>query len=168
MGVMILPEVDGPAHVGAGFEWGKDAGLGELVVCQDSNGSQKKWINSALEPASGQVNLVNENFYKVMGDVYDEIAEIFSLSDYFHIGGDEIVVGSDEADVSCYNHTEKAVDILAYLESAGYDRRDQESFYALWQNYTYRVASVVEKAFDRQSRPTKKLHIWGGGDIDSG
>ena len=104
---MILPEIDGPAHTSAGFEWGREAGLGDLIVCQDPSGSQKTWTNSALEPASGQVNLANENFYAVIEDVYNEIADMFSFSEYFHVGGDEIIVGSDETDISCYNSSSK-------------------------------------------------------------
>lgn len=32
-GVRILPEMDMPAHVGYGWQWGEKAGLGKLAVC---------------------------------------------------------------------------------------------------------------------------------------
>ena len=32
-GVRLLPELDMPAHVGYGWQWGADAGLGNLTVC---------------------------------------------------------------------------------------------------------------------------------------
>ena len=34
-GVRILPELDAPAHVGNGWQWGQKEGLGNLVVCLD-------------------------------------------------------------------------------------------------------------------------------------
>ena len=32
-GVRLLPEMDAPAHVGYGWQWGEKAGLGRLAVC---------------------------------------------------------------------------------------------------------------------------------------
>ena len=32
-GIRILPEIDAPAHVGNGFQWTSEAGLGDLIVC---------------------------------------------------------------------------------------------------------------------------------------
>ena len=32
-GVRLLPELDAPAHVGYGWQWGEQAGLGRLAVC---------------------------------------------------------------------------------------------------------------------------------------
>lgn len=32
-GVRVLPEVDAPAHVGNGLQWGEMEGLGELLAC---------------------------------------------------------------------------------------------------------------------------------------
>lgn len=94
---------------------------------------------------------------------------------FFHIGGDEILVGSDEAWASCYNGTEKAKEILEYLSVNGFDRADQESFYGLWQNYTRRVANLATRAFSNHTRNVgvglrrglEKIHIWGGAGEDS-
>ena len=32
-GVRLMPELDAPAHVGYGWQWGEQAGLGRLAVC---------------------------------------------------------------------------------------------------------------------------------------
>lgn len=32
-GIKIIPEIDAPAHVGHGWEWGEKDGLGKLIVC---------------------------------------------------------------------------------------------------------------------------------------
>ena len=169
-GIMILPEVDGPAHVASGFEWGSDAGLGDLVVCDDPNGVQgAAWLDSGLGPPTGQLNLGNPNIYPILSDIYEELTVAFPNSNYFHIGGDEIIVGNDSSSISCYNNTNKAVDIINYLQVNGYDRNDQESFYQLWQNYTKKVSELVINAYESNNDANKinKLHIWGGSGDDS-
>lgn len=34
-GIKVIPELDAPAHVGHGWQWGEQEGLGKLVVCLD-------------------------------------------------------------------------------------------------------------------------------------
>ena len=169
-GVMILPEIDGPSHVAAGFEWGSDAGLGKLAICDDPSGMDGRvWTQSGLEPPSGQLNLANEQIYSVMADVYSELAGVFTDVPAFHVGGDEIIVGSDDNSQgvpSCYNSSEKAAGILVMLAERGLSRTDPDSFYLLWHEYIDRVATLVRSAFGFDSGDTKsnarKLHIWGG------
>lgn len=68
-GILVLPEFDAPAHAVAGWQWGKEAGLGDLVVCD-----QKMWANSstklAASPNAGQLNPINDNVYQVYIIVY--------------------------------------------------------------------------------------------------
>ena len=63
-GVMILPEFDAPAHASFGWEWGGQAGKGNMVTCQ-----QKDWATPdrklAAEPPAGQLNPLNNNVYEV-------------------------------------------------------------------------------------------------------
>ena len=63
-GVRIVPEVDVPAHTNQGWQWGAEAGLGDLLVCGDD-----AWTAKALEPPSGQLNLANENVYNILEEV---------------------------------------------------------------------------------------------------
>lgn len=172
-GVMVLPEVDGPAHVASGFQWGKDAGVGNLIVCDNPNGDfGSEWSKSALEPATGQWNLANQYIYTLLEDMYADVSRsIGKYSNRFHIGGDEIIVGSDSTSIACYNHTVKGREILEYLEESGYSRDDSESFYQLWINYTHIVSDLVVRAYETNSTSNadnvhsiQKLHIWGGAD----
>jgi hexosaminidase len=173
-GVSILPEIDMPAHVSAGWQWGADAGLGEFALCADPDGTHgTQFLTDSLEPPSGQLNVVNENVYPVLQGIYNEVIEMFN-SDLFHLGGDEVIVGSDEAWAACYNSTTLAQPILAYLDSIGRSRDDPETFYELWDNFTMRATSMVQEVYATQrkndakdaSPALNKIHVWGGGGAD--
>ena len=56
-GVRLIPEIDVPAHAGAGYGWTADAGLGDVVVCHQNS---DPWGDQALEPPSGQLDPTNE------------------------------------------------------------------------------------------------------------
>ena len=76
-GVLLLPEVDGPAHASSGWQFGPEANLGNLVTChgldwEDDTGTL------AAEPPSGQLNPVNENVYKILEDLYQDFVESFT------------------------------------------------------------------------------------------
>jgi len=169
-GVMILPEIDMPAHVSAGWQWGSDAGLGEFTVCADPDGIHgDQFLYDSLEPPSGQLNVVNENVYPVLQDIYQEVISLFQ-SDYFHLGGDEVIVGSDEAWAACYNSTSLAQPILAYLDSIGKSRDDPRSFYELWDNFTMRATAMVQDVYAKKSSiasSLSKIHVWGGAGADA-
>jgi hexosaminidase len=169
-GVMVLPELDAPAHMNAGWQWGPDAGLGDLVLCADAYGTEgNRWSEDAMGPPGGQFNLVNEHAYNILGHLYkDTIAQFSPYSAYFHLGGDEVIVGSDETSKACYNSTQRAQPILEYLQSNGFDRNSEETFYGLWENFTMRATEMVQSEYKQQGHQSlKKLHIWGGGGIDS-
>lgn len=163
-GIVILPEIDSPAHMGAGWEWGAEAGIGDLVLCGDSLGYEKSaWTSRSLEPPSGQLNLANPRVYDVLEGVLRDIIGVFESS-VFHIGGDEVIVGSDEAWAACYNSSILGAPIIAMLESLELDRNDPQSFYLLWETYTLKVASMIQSIY--KNRKLQKLHIWGGGGDD--
>jgi N-acetyl-beta-hexosaminidase len=168
-GVMILPEIDAPAHVSAGWQWGEEAGLGPLVVCNDPYGHQgRAWTGLSLEPPDGQLNIANENIYPILDNIYHDIITQIP-SPYFHIGGDEVIVGSDSAWASCYNSSTRGKPIVDYLASIGASRQDASSFYTLWENFTVKETQLVQQQYATQGIPLQKLHIWaGGGDDDSG
>ena len=84
-GVRVLPEFDQPAHCGNGWQWGKEAGLGELAVCVNKD----PWEEFCVEPPCGQLNPANDKLYPILEKIYKEYLNMFD-SDLFHAGGDEV------------------------------------------------------------------------------
>lgn len=35
-GIKVIPEMNGPAHTNAGWQWSEKEGLGKLVLCTDN------------------------------------------------------------------------------------------------------------------------------------
>lgn len=42
-GVRIIPEIDAPAHVGAGWDWGPDYDMGDMVLCFNKQPFNAYW-----------------------------------------------------------------------------------------------------------------------------
>lgn len=84
-GIKVVPEFDAPAHVGSGWEWGERYGLGKLALCVN----QEPWQDYCVEPPCGQLNPINPNVYKILSNIYKDMADLFR-SDIFHMGGDEV------------------------------------------------------------------------------
>lgn len=86
-GVRIIFELDQPAHAGNGWQWGPQAGLGNLAVCINRN----PWRQYCIQPPCGQLNPANQNVYQVLGELYKDILDVFPSKEYFHMGGDEVI-----------------------------------------------------------------------------
>ncbi|KAI0978415.1 hypothetical protein GJ496_010458 [Pomphorhynchus laevis] len=71
-GIRIIPEIDMPAHTGFGFQWGEQAGLGKLVLCE----GQSPWEHYCLQPPCGGD--------EVLFPCWNETSEITS---YLHDNG---------------------------------------------------------------------------------
>jgi hypothetical protein len=169
-GVIILPEVDTPAHVSAGWQWGPEALLDELILCSDPDGTgETQWASDALEPPSGQLNLANDKIYPILKDILTDLAQKFSSSSgMIHLGGDEVIVGSDEDWAACYNSSTLAQPILELLTDLHLSRQDPESFYSLWQNFTKVLTRLaVDALFELNPSLTPSFHFWGGSDVSS-
>ncbi|KAI5643348.1 glycosyl hydrolase family 20, catalytic domain-containing protein [Phthorimaea operculella] len=78
-GVRVLPEFDAPAHVGEGWQ---DT---DLTVCFNA----VPWSSYCVEPPCGQLNPIKEELYEYLEDIYRDMADVFSTTDLFHMGGDE-------------------------------------------------------------------------------
>lgn len=104
---------------GYGYQWGKEDGLGELVVCLD----KEPWYDFCVEPPCGQLNIVNENVPEVIGDIFTNMMEVFD-KDIFHMGGDEV-------DFRCYNSTPE---VTEYMKQNNLSL-DAKGFYDLWGGF---------------------------------
>jgi len=133
-GVRVLPELDMPAHVGYGWQWGEKAGLGKLAVCL----GREPWQSYCVQPPCGQMNIINDNLYPVLEKILAEYDELFS-PDMFHMGGDEI-------NLNCWKTTPEIAD---YVESLGGDRTDDEEYMKLWIDFQQRAYGLWSKVSNR-------------------
>ncbi|RVE47860.1 hypothetical protein evm_007491 [Chilo suppressalis] len=119
-GVRVIIEIDAPAHAGNGWQWGKDYGFGDLAVCVNS----EPWRRLCIEPPCGQLNPANPVMYRVLRNLYRDIAEVLPKPAVFHMGGDEVFFG-------CWNSSEA---IVKFMEEKGIERT-VEGFIKLWGDF---------------------------------
>jgi hexosaminidase len=102
-GVRLVPEVDMPGHSRAGWRQVDP----RIVTCGETfwNGNGTA-CGTAVEPGPGQLDILNNNTYNVVKNVYDELSNIFP-DNVFHAGMDELNEG-------CYK---VGNDTNAFLES---------------------------------------------------
>ncbi|KAJ3661457.1 hypothetical protein Zmor_005852 [Zophobas morio] len=135
-GVRIIIEIDAPSHAGNGWQWGPDAGLGDLSVCIN----QQPWRSFCIQPPCGQLNPVNSNLYKVLKDLYSDVINMLPKGEVFHMGGDEVYI-------PCWNSTPE---IIAYL---GDKPRTTETFLDLWSDYQAQALEAFDSAVGNTNTP---------------
>ncbi|XP_044737430.1 chitooligosaccharidolytic beta-N-acetylglucosaminidase [Chrysoperla carnea] len=141
-GIRILIELDGPAHVGYGWQWGPDFNLGDLAVCVN----KQPWNKYCVQPPCGTLNPVNPNVYKVLAKLYKEVININPNQEAIHMGGDEIHMG-------CWNSTQE---ILNYLASKNMGQTTKD-FLNLWSGYQ----SKATETYDQQvGHVDSKVILW--------
>src|SRR6185312_14266716 len=93
-GVRILPEFDMPGHARAGYQQINP----EIVACGDSWWSNDDWpYHTAVEPPPGQLDIINQETYKVVNNIISEVTSMFPEK-LFHAGFDEL-------SQNCYNYS---------------------------------------------------------------
>ncbi|KAG0607553.1 hypothetical protein M758_8G037600 [Ceratodon purpureus] len=106
-GVRVIPEIDMPGHTGSWAEAYPD-----IVACHDQFWLPPPGLWSerfGAEPGGvGQLNPLRSQTYKVVKNVVDEVADMFS-DNFFHGGGDEVNQG-------CWNNS---TDIRDYVKGGG-------------------------------------------------
>lgn len=108
--IRVIPEVDMPGHASSGWKQIDPA----LVACANSWWSNDNWpLHTAVEPNPGQLEILNNDVYEVVGDVYNEVAGLFP-DNFYHAGADELQTG-------CYNLSVITQDWFAANTSRTYD-----------------------------------------------
>ncbi|OBT61304.1 hypothetical protein VE03_09577 [Pseudogymnoascus sp. 23342-1-I1] len=108
--VRIIPEIDMPGHSSAGWKQIDPA----IVACTNSWWSNDDWpLHTAVQPNPGQLEILNDKTYEVVGKVYNELSGLFT-DNLFHVGGDELQVG-------CYNFSTITQEWFAANKSLTYD-----------------------------------------------
>merc|ERR1712071_634207 len=113
-GINVIPELDGPAHANAGWQWGEDSGKGKLVVCADKN---EPWFKVSKDIPSGQMNPTNPELYTVLEELYRDMMDYFD-PEMVHMGGDGV-------SFKCWQNSKE---IQEYLAANGREAVSQELF----------------------------------------
>lgn len=130
-GVRIVPELDGPAHVGEGWQWAQHQ---NATVCFKA----EPWKNYCVEPPCGQLNPTSDFVYNVLQGIYADMEKVFD-SDYFHMGGDEV-------NFNCWNTTEQIV----HWMHAKNIQRDANGFHQLWSMFQNRSLQMLDSVSKRE------------------
>ncbi|XP_027837805.2 chitooligosaccharidolytic beta-N-acetylglucosaminidase-like isoform X2 [Aphis gossypii] len=147
-GVRIIMEIDSPAHAGYGWQWGKDAGLGNMVICLGN----RPWEDYCLQPPCGQLNPLNNHTYTWLGKIYKDLVSVFPKGEAFHMGGDEVAV-------RCWNTTDE---IVEWMQSN--NRSLSESAYLdLWSEFHNRALTVYD---DKVGDSNSDIIVWSSGLTD--
>jgi len=119
-GIRVIPELDAPAHAGAGWNFGEKAGMGKLVLCNDPDDI---WFEDCKEPPCGQLNPTNPKVYDVLKNVYSDILEAFN-PEFVHMGG-------DDTSFKCWTNSPE---ITSFLADQGLQTNSAELF-KLWNTF---------------------------------
>ncbi|KAF9375578.1 hypothetical protein CPB97_011371 [Podila verticillata] len=108
-GVRVFPEIDMPGHASSGWlQVDKKA-----VTCADSWWDNDGWTHhSSVQPNPGQLDISYDGTYKLIKDVYTEVAKIFT-DNVIHVGADELTP-------YCFNYSSSAMDWFKKRPSATY------------------------------------------------
>ncbi|XP_021693811.1 chitooligosaccharidolytic beta-N-acetylglucosaminidase [Aedes aegypti] len=137
-GIRIILEFDAPAHAGNGWQWGPEAGLGNLAVCVN----RQPWRKLCIEPPCGQLNPANPNLYPTLQKLYHDFSSLIPPREILHMGGDEVFFG-------CWNATHEIVEYLAGQNKG----RGPDDFLDLWGEFQQNVLEL----WDRQRQGLEEL-----------
>ena len=140
-GVRLLPEVDGPSHVGAGWQPHDPS----FVLCLEAT----PWYSYCRSPPCGQLNPTSEDMYEVLQDIHRDLMDMFKTNQV-HLGGEEYHFG-------CWNSSQQVVDWLAERGRG----REEEDFLFLWshfQNTSYQNLEVASEELGMAEPP--QVTLW--------
>lgn len=134
-GVRVIPELDAPAHVGEGWE------KTNLTACFNF----QPWRKYCVEPPCGQLDPTKDKVYDVLEDIYREMNAMFSKSDLFHMGGDEV-------SVSCWN---SSTEIQQWMKAQGWNLEESD-FMKLWNHFQTNALNRLDKSLNG----TQPIVMW--------
>lgn len=140
-GVKIIPELDGPAHAGAGWDWGPSYGMGDLVLCF----GVEPWDQYCYQPPCGILNPANPKTFQVMNNIFKDMSELFQ-TDIFHIGGDEI-------NFRCWNESSE---IRKFMSDKGWPN-STTGFLQLWSYFHNKSLTELDAAYGNN---LQKAVLW--------
>ncbi|XP_075978702.1 beta-hexosaminidase 2 isoform X2 [Anticarsia gemmatalis] len=144
-GVRVVIEIDAPAHAGNGWQWGKEYGFGDLAVCVN----EYPWRNLCIEPPCGQLNPANPAMYRVLKDLYRDIAETLPQPALLHMGGDEVFFG-------CWNSSEE---ITNYMQQQKYEI-SVDGFVALWSEFHEKALDAWDEQMQAIGGTKQPVMLW--------
>lgn len=130
-GVRVIPELDAPAHVGEGWE------KTNLTTCFNF----QPWTKYCVEPPCGQLDPTKDKVYDVLEDIYREMNDMFTHSDVFHMGGDEV-------SLSCWN---SSVEVQQWMKAQGWGLQEVD-FLKLWNHFQTNALQRLDKSL-KDNRP---------------
>ncbi|XP_042859409.1 chitooligosaccharidolytic beta-N-acetylglucosaminidase-like [Penaeus japonicus] len=130
-GITVIPELGGPAHNAAGWQWAEKEGKGKLALCTDSN---EQWFELSKEPPAGQMNPVNPELYPILGELYRDLMDYFD-PEMVHMGGDDV-------SFKCWQSSEE---IQQYLSENKLESTSRE-YFELWNYYQRNAYAKLQEA----------------------
>ena len=144
-GVLLLPEFDAPAHASYGWQFGPEANLGNLTTCFGQHWEDESGGHLAAEPPAGQLNPLNENVYKILGELFKDMIEAFTPMHskeplkIFHLGGDEV-------NFKCW---EREAQIKQWMVSQGFESDaglSNQGYLYLWSLFQEKALKELVKS----------------------
>jgi len=142
-GIRVIPELDAPAHAGAGWNFGEKEGKGKMVLCNEPD---DVWFNMCREPPCGQLNPTNPEVYEVLKNLYTDILEAFN-PEFVHMGG-------DDTSFKCWSNSPEVTNFLSQ-QSREVNSRE---LFELWNTFqttafTKLSESMEETGLSQQVKP---------------
>jgi hexosaminidase len=136
-GVRVIPEVDMPGHSSSGWKQVDP----NVVTCINSWWSNDDWPkHTAVEPNPGQLDIIYNKTYEVVGNVYKDLSAIFT-DNWFHVGGDEL-------QSNCFNFSSYITEWFAEDPSRTYNDLSQ-----YWLDHAMPI-------FRGTGGPKRRLMMW--------
>ncbi|KAL4486823.1 hypothetical protein ABPG72_006655 [Tetrahymena utriculariae] len=153
-GVILIPEIDSPAHTRS---WSNPPNLQDIDACRDY--PKEQWGLFCNEPPCGQLDVTLEKARNVSADIIVETANIFS-SEFLHLGG-------DEPNIHCW---ESKTSIAEYMKANNISNYNQlQTFYREFQREVIeqnnlnkkRIFWLASNNVDVQTDDQAIMQFWG-------